>query len=156
MEQNVAVDAQSKMFTQRSNLDTARRRQHEVFEVPTSRTPSSTCFTRPPSFSRLTARHPTRGKEPQLLVITRSPFTCENAASMLVFRATPSTSESQHQGLFSPVKAHATSLWSDCLCWPVALANDGKQRAITTPNTNAKWCPCQTTTDRHHSVCSHM
>ena len=70
---------------------------------------------------------------------------------MLVVRATPSTRESQHQGLFSPVKAHATNLCSDCLCWQAALANDGKQRVITTPNTSAKWCPCQTTTDRHHS-----
>ena len=61
-----------------------------LFEVSLSRTPSSSCFTRSPSFGKLTVRDTSsERKERQLFVFTRSLFSCEDAYSMLVVRATP-------------------------------------------------------------------
>ena len=93
-------------------------------------------------------------QQPRAFVWFR-PMACEDAHSKLVVRATPGTSESHHQGLFSPVKAHIKHfVLSFEETHNHESASGGKELLQTTVSNIAtglrsERCTLQTTPDRH-------
>ena len=93
-------------------------------------------------------------QQPRAFVWFRS-MACEDAHSKLVVRATPGISESHHQGLFSPVKAHTNTLsFSFEETHTHESASGGKKLLQTTVSNIAtgfrsERCALQTTPDRH-------